>query len=165
MISLKILELNRFMAGLLKSDAFDTLWLREGYVRTYMEYRFQGRLYPEFYDTEEAEALQGRSCALWREVRPVVLELVKGRRTPLAFRLEFQLPEEEVGKVLERSGLVLREEPPSMHLQLRFEHGTGRIVTGIARTAFSMDSSPDAAWDAEVQRRLRELAIAVERES
>ena len=55
MVSLKILELNRFMARLLKSEAFDDFLLREGSVRTYMEYRFQGRLHKEYFETAEQE--------------------------------------------------------------------------------------------------------------
>ena len=55
MISLKVLEMNRFMGKLLKGDNFDGFLLKDGFLRTGMEYRFQGRIFPEYFDMEEQE--------------------------------------------------------------------------------------------------------------
>lgn len=165
MISLKILELNRFMARLLKSEVFDHFLLREGSVRTYMEYRFQGKLYTEYFESAEQERYENRDYALWGEVRPFFLELIKGKRTPLAIRLELMLPKQEVLQLLSKKQVTVNEESlPILSLQLRFENGTARLLTGISQTTFSLDRSKEEAWDAGVRELLLAMEIPVEQE-
>ena len=165
MISLKILELNRFMARLLKSEAFDRFLLREGSVRTYMEYRFQGKLYTEYFEPAEQERYENRDYALWGEVRPFFLELIKGKRTPLAIRLELMLPKQEVLQLFSKKQVTVNEESlPILSLLLRFENGTARLLTGISQTTFSLDRSREEAWDAGVKELLLAMEIPVEQE-
>lgn len=166
MISLKILELNRFMTRLLKSEAFDRFLLREGFVRTYMEYRFQGKLYTEYFEAAEQERYENRDYVLWGEVRPYFLELIKGKRTPLAIRLELMLPRQETLELLHQRQVAFNDEEPlpMLSLQLRFENGTARLFTGISQTAFSLDRSKEEAWDAGVKELLLTMEIPVEQE-
>lgn len=165
MVSLKILELNRFMARLLKSEAFDHFLLREGSVRTYMEYRFQGKLHKEYFEAAEQERYMGREYALWGEVRSFFLELIKGKRTPLVIRLELMLPEQEALRLfLEKQVLTSEETLPTLSFQLRFENGVARLLTGMSQTAFSLDRSREEAWDAGVKQLLHAMEIPVEQE-
>lgn len=165
MISLRILELNRFMARLLKSEAFDHFLLREGSVRTYMEYRFQGKLHKEYFETAEQEKYADREYALWGEVRPFFLELIKGKRTPLAIRLELMLPEQEARRMfLGKQVSVSEETVPTLSFQLRFENGAARLLTGVSQSAFSLDRSKEEAWDMSVKQLLHTMEIPVEQE-
>ena len=163
MISLKIAEMNRFMGKLLKSEAFDSYLLKEGFLRTNMEYRFQGRVFPEYFDTEEREHL-AEDYVFWSEVKPVVFELIKGKKTPLAFAFTLLLAGEATNEVLERYSVQAAGDSPSLYLQIRFEHGAGHIVTGTARNTFTLDKALDEAWDTEAVRVLKTLEIAVETE-
>lgn len=163
MISLKIAEMNRFMGKLLKSEAFDWYLLKDGFLRTNMEYRFQGRVFPEYFDTEERENLQ-EEYVFWSEVKPVVFELIKGKKTPLAFTFTLLLPGDAVTEFLSRYSLSDGEDRPSLYLQIRFEHGTGHVVTGTARNTFSLDKSLEEAWDTEAVRLMKMMEIAVEAE-
>ena len=163
MISLKILEMNRFMVKLLKGESFDGFLLKEGFLRTSMEYRFQGRLFPDYFDTEEQEKYQ-EEYMFWGELKPFVFELVKGKRTPLAFSFTLLLTKNDTTELLARRSLNVGEDSPSLFLQIRFEHGTGRIITGTARNIFTLDKSLDEAWDDEVKMRLKAMELAVEEE-
>ena len=42
--------MNRFMGKLLKGESFDGFLLKEGFLRTNIEYRFQGQLFAEYFD-------------------------------------------------------------------------------------------------------------------
>lgn len=163
MISLKILEMNRFMGKLLKGENFDGFLLKEGFLRTSMEYRFQGRVFPEYFDTEEQEK-HTEEYAYWGEVKPFVFELVKGKRTPLAFSFTLLLTKNDTTELLARRSVNVGEDSPSLFLQIRFEHGVGRIITGTARNTFTLDKSLDEAWDAEVKQFMRAMELAVEEE-
>lgn len=163
MISLKILEMNRFMGKLLKGENFDGFLLKEGFLRTGMEYRFQGKVFPEYFDTDEQEK-HAEVYTYWGEVKPFVFELVKGKRTPLAFSFTLLLTKNDTTELLVRRQVNVGEDSPSLFLQIRFEHGAGRIVTGTARNTFTLDKSLDEAWDAEVRHMLKAMELAVEEE-
>ncbi|MBO5353893.1 MAG: hypothetical protein J6J44_14395 [Lachnospiraceae bacterium] len=163
MISLKLLEMNRFMGKLLKGENFDGFLLKEGFLRTGMEYRFQGRVFPEYFDTEEQEKHK-EEYTYWGEVKPFVFELVKGKRTPLAFSFTLLLAKNQTTELLVRRSVNVGEDSPSLFLQVRFEHGEGHIVTGTARNIFTLDKSLEEAWDTEVKHIFKAMELAVEEE-
>lgn len=163
MISLKILEMNRFMGKLLKGENFDGFLLKEGFLRTNIEYRFQGQLFAEYFDTSEQEKLEEK-YVYWGELRPTVFELIKGKRTPLAFSFTLLMTKNDTTGLLVRRQVNLGEDSPSLFLQIRFEHGAGHIVTGTARNTFSLDKSLEEAWDSEVKQLLKAMELAVEEE-
>jgi len=163
LISLKILEMNRFMGKLLKGENFDGFLLKEGFLRTSIEYRFQGQLFAEYFDTVEQENLEEKYI-YWGELRSTIFELIKGKRTPLAFSFTLLLTKTDTTELLARRSVNVGEDSPSLFLQIRFEHGTGRIITGTARNTFTLDKSLDEAWDAEVKQLLKAMELAVEEE-
>ena len=163
MISLKILEMNRFMGKLLKGENFDGFLLKEGFLRTNIEYCFQGQLFIDYFDTEEQEKLEEK-YVYWGELRPTVFELIKGKRTPLAFSFTLLLTKNETTALLARRQVNVGEDSPSLFLQIRFDHGVGHMVTGTARNTFTLDKSLDEAWDVEVQQLMKAMELAVEEE-
>ena len=163
MISLKILEMNRFMGKLLKGETFDGFLLKEGFLRTNIEYRFQGQLFAEYFDTEEQAKLEEK-YVYWGELRPTVFELIKGKRTPLAFSFTLLLTKNDTTQLLARRQVNVGEDSPSLFLQIRFEHGTGHMVTGTARNVFTLDKSLEEAWDAEVRQLMKAMELTVEEE-
>ena len=163
MSSLKILEMNRFMGKLLKGEDFDGFLLKEGFLRTNMEYRFSGQLFTDYFDTEEQKRLDEK-YVYWGELRPTLFELIKGKRTPLAFSFTLLLTGNDTAQMLARRQVNIGEDSPSLFLQIRFEHGTGRIITGTARNTCTLDKSLEETWDAEVLQRMKAMELAVEEE-
>ena len=155
--------MNRFMGKLLKGENFDGFLLKEGFLRTNIEYRFQGKLFAEYFDTSEQEKLEEK-YVYWGELRPTVFELIKGKRTPLAFSFTLLMTKNDTTGLLARRQVNLGEDSPSLFLQIRFEHGAGHIVTGTARNTFSLDKSLEEAWDSEVKQLLKAMELAVEEE-
>ena len=64
MIALNVQDVKDFMARLLISEEFDSFWLCEASITTFSTFQIDGTLRPEFFDTEEAEALKKRSHLL-----------------------------------------------------------------------------------------------------
>lgn len=155
--------MNRFMAKLLKGECFDRFLLKEGFLRTGIEYRFQGHIFKEYYELSEQELLT-EEYAAWSEVKTVVFDLIKGKKTPLAFSFTLQLARRELPEFLEQQNVSVGEDTPSLFLQVRFDHGTGHIVTGTARNVFTLDKTLEEAWDAYVKQYLKQEEIPVEEE-
>ena len=93
-----------------------------------------------------------------------MFELVKGKRTPLAFSFTLLMAKNETAELLSKRSVNVGEDSPSLFLQIRFEHGVGRIITGTARNTFTLDRSLDEAWDAEVRQIFKAMELAVEEE-
>ena len=100
----------------------------------------------------------------WGELRPTVFELIKGKRTPLAFSFTLLLTKNDTMQLLARRSVQVGEDSPSLFLQVRFEHGTGRIITGTARNMFTLDRTLDEAWDEEIKQVMLAMELAVEEE-
>ena len=107
MIAVKIQDIKDFMAKLLIGNAFDSFWLSEASVTTSVTYSIEGNLHEDFFDTEENRQLQeeGRNYALWRDIKPFCFSIIKGKKTPLHFKIIFRLSRKNTKKLLHGSGL------------------------------------------------------------
>ena len=74
------------------------------------------------------------------------------------------LTQNATAELLARRQVNVGEDSPSLYLQIRFEHGTGHIVTGTARNTFTLDKSLEEAWDAEVRQLMKAMELTVEEE-
>ena len=112
MIAFQMQDIKAFMSRLLLSSAFDAFLVVEGGVTTFSSFQIDGRLRPDYYSREEQEAsgLEGRRFARWQEIRPFCLELIKGKHTPLYFKIVFQLDKEDTRRLLAEHNLSLRRE-------------------------------------------------------
>ena len=135
MIALNVQDVKDFMARLLISEEFDSFWLCEASITTFSTFQIDGTLRPEFFDTEEAEALtkSGRTHCLWQEVKPYCFSIIKGKKTPLSFKIVFQLSRQ--------ASLI--------------------CTTGTSMKLFSMDKSLDLLWDEAVITFFKKHQIAM----
>lgn len=163
MIALQIADIKTFMNKLLLGASFDSFLLLEGSITTFNTFHIDGTLQKEYYNREEQELLEGRALSRWSEVKPFCLELIKGKKTPLAFHLTLQLSPSNTEKLLAQSGVPIpAEQVRGLLLNLRFDGQKLRCTTGTSMATFLMDKSLDHAWDDMVQRFFRQQAIPYE---
>lgn len=164
MTALQIQDIKHFMNQLLLSPAFDSFLLVEGTITTYNTFHINGRLHKSFFTEEELEASQrnDREFSLWKELRPVCLDLIKGKKTPLGFQFTFQLSKKNTQKLLVSSGItsILPENISGLLLNVRFEHGALQIVTATSLNLFTLEKSLEHAWDDLVKRFLKQQEIS-----
>lgn len=163
MIALQIADIKSFMQKLLLFESFDRFLLLEGTITTFCTFRIDGTLQKSYYAREEQELLADRNLSFWGEVRPFCFELIRGKRTPLSFRLIFQLSASNTAKLLEKAGILI---PPSqvrgLLINLKYDGHTLLCTTGTSLAVFSMDKKLDHAWDDMVQRFFRQQGIPFE---
>ena len=71
-----------------------------------------------------------------------------------------QLPRRELERFLAQAQLGLRpEQVQGLYLNIRYEEGMLRCVTGTALNFFTMDKSLETEWDGYVRRFFREHGI------
>ena len=89
---------------------FDRFLLLEGSITTFNTFEIDGTLQKAYYSAEEQDQIEDRSLSLWSEVRPFCFELIKGKKTPLAFHFTFQLAASNVIRLLAQTGIDLPPE-------------------------------------------------------
>lgn len=145
-----VIELNaKFcMAQLLLRPAFHQFSFIEGEVTTFNRFQVDGRLCRDFFD-EKPDA----EYAVWKDVQRYFLSIIKGKRTPLNFKIILSLASEDFDKFLREHDLSFRpEEIQGLYLNLRYDGSNLQCITGTSTKTFTMDKTLENAWDSYVQR-------------
>lgn len=165
MIALKITNIKQFMGKLLGSEDFDSFLLEEASISTYNTFHIDGHQNRDFYTSEEWEdqSIRPYDFSAWKTMRPICFDLIKGRRTPSAFRFVLHLIPSHINAILQKGDTnVSAEQVKAFVLNIKYD-GTGlTLVTGTAFHTFVMDKTPDALWDQAVRRFLSLKSIAYE---
>ena len=164
MIALNVLDIKPFMKHFLVGSTFDSFDLSEGSVTTFCTFSIDGTYMKDFDDPDEENEDTDRSFIPWGRVREHVFSLMRGKRTPLAFKFVFALPGRAVPRFLEKSGVVMdASEVSGLFLNVSFRSRKLMITTGTSLKTFTMDRTVDNAWDSYVQSFLKNRGIAAEK--
>ena len=146
------------MSQLLLLDTFDRFFFIKGDVQTCITVEIDGYMQKSFFDPEEAAHLEEYSR--WDRVRPFVFSLIKGKHTPLSFRLIFCLSPENIAGLIRQNNLDFQpEDVQGLYLNLRFDGISVQCVTGTSLKSFTIDKSLEHAWDKTVQKFLTKKEI------
>lgn len=151
MIALDILDIKDFTSKLFVGNVFDAFYLSEASFTTFISCTIDGNLQKDFFDSDQAPL--DRTLCLWSEIKPYCYTLIKGRRTPLHFKIVFQLSRKNTEKMLISSGLSLNpEDIYGLFLNCQFEKGRLTCTTGTSLRIFTIDHTIDQLWDDLVRR-------------
>lgn len=167
MIALEIKGTKNIMNALLRSDQFDSFLVEEAVITTFNTFHIDGHLVKEFYSSEELEELernqQSTLFSYWNEIRPVCFQLIKGKKTPVSFRVVLHAAPQLVEKIAANPECgVAASLIRSLVLNIRYDSGKVTCVTGSAFTTFVMDKSVERLWDAYVRQLLSGFGLDFE---
>lgn len=166
MIALKILDIKDFTSRLLIGDTFDSFWLAEASITTYVTFSIDGSLHKDFFDTALADSLhlEERNYTLWKEVKPFCFSVMKGKRTPLNFKIRFLLSKNNTQKILVQTGLPYTlDDIFGLVLTFQYDGTSLTCTTGTSLRIFTLDKSLDQVWDDMVLQFFRQKNIPVEK--
>lgn len=160
MLALKISELKTFTGKLFLKEDFHSLLLVEASFTTSVTHTIDGTLQKDFFDTDDCPS---RTYCLWKDVQPICYAIIKGKRTPLQFKIVFQLAREQIAGILAQSGLSCQPEDIfGLFLNCQFDGQQLLCTTGTSLRIFSLDKSLDQLWDAMVCRFFDRCGISYE---
>lgn len=165
MIAIKIKNIKQFMGKLLASEAFDIFMLEEASISTYNTFIIDGHQNRDFYTTEEWEdkELRPYDFSTWKQVRPICYSLIKGTRTPSAFKFTLHLTPEYAASVLDKSDTgVTLQQLKALVLTIKYDGTSLTLITGTAFHTFIMDKSVDLVWDSAIRQFLDKREIEYE---
>lgn len=163
MLALQITSLKPFMNALLTGELFDSFLLEEAVIAAAATYSIDGRLNKAFFSSEEWEQrdLPDGEFALWRDMRSLCFQLIKGKRTPLHFKFVFQLPQKAAASIMEKGGATASMDfIKALVLTVRYDGEKAVLLTGTSYTTFLTDKEPERLWDAACKQYLTKKEIA-----
>lgn len=166
MLALQITSLKKFMGQLLATDTFDCFLLEEAMVKAANTISIDGRINKEFYTEGIPESDRPDlpyEFRPWSEIKSLCFDLIKGKRTPLAFRFVLHLKPEQVTSLLARDDCsVASDLVKAFAVTIRFDGTKATVTTGTAFTTFVLSKEPDAIWDRALQKYFLQKGIDYE---
>ena len=111
------------MSHLLLLETFDRFLFIEGKITTFNTFEIDGFLQKDFFDTPPESAY-----SRWKDVRDFCFRLIKGKRTPLSFKIVLSLPPEQFAAFLNSRSLSSYRPEEVQGLYLNF-HYDGSSLT------------------------------------
>ncbi|MCD7762644.1 MAG: DUF5721 family protein [Lachnospiraceae bacterium] len=150
------------MKKLLTGDVFDTFLLSEASITTFASFQIDGTFHPEYLSASEAEQLEAEASGytLWRRVRPFFFDLMKGKNTPLKFRIVLRLAPHNVEKLITQNGVgISADQVDGLFLNIHFDGKTISCVSGTSIKVFTLDKTLEHAWDEMLEKFFRREQI------
>lgn len=165
MLALKINDVREFMNQLLIGETFDHLQLVEASITTFNTFSIDGTLKRDFFDTDTCDILDQSSItySLWKEVKPYCYSIIRGKRTPLHFRIIFQLTKKQTDFIVRKlNNRITPDLVKGLFLNLQYKNKELLCTTGISLQTFLPDKAPEHLWDSEVLTLFRRQKISFE---
>lgn len=165
MLALNITDVKDFMNKLLIGQVFDHFWLNEATITTYNTFSVDGRLQQDFFDSDAREALaqSARTYSLWKEVKPFCYSIIRGKRTPLSFKIVFQLSPNKAAAALGSADVGIEPENiTGLYLNLQYKNKALLCTTGTSLKTFLPGKRLDQYWDSMILDFFRQNEIIFE---
>lgn len=163
MLALKILDTKEFMNLLLRSTVFDSFLLYEAVVKTNVTYEIKGRIHKDFFDTLSEDMQPKEEFSDWESQKTHVFQWMKGKRTPLFFKISLLLSKEGLTDFLLKSNLAFSEETiGGVFFHIQYDGTTIFIRNGVSFNTFSMDKTLEHTWSEYLLSFLKQNSVAYE---
>ena len=128
---------------LLVGNEFDDFLVTEVSITTYNTFNIDGHINKSFFTDEEYSSLMEKELSTWKDLKSTCFELIKGKRTPVKFKMVF----------MKRP--VENESVDGLFLNIKYESGELTCITGTSIKTFSLDKTMENSWDSEVENKLK----------
>lgn len=151
MFAFTIPDTKTFMSLLLKGTVFDDFCLRQCEISAFTHISIDGKRDMDYYDENQIEPY----CS-WAEIKPLVFQGVKGKKTPKQMKLVLCLPQSDMTQYPNASALFWN---------ILFRENTLLCTLSIAQQSFSLDKTDESQWEAWVSDFCTTHGIAIQKEN
>ncbi len=136
MKSVKIESVKEFMSVLLSADTFDDFFVMDAEIRTFITTKINGSLHKDWMEENEGdgdeEKQKKNGFVSWKQVRPIVYDLVKGKKTPSALVINF---------------IKWMGNGDKGVLRVQYINGELNLISAYQAAEFSLNKEAEAMWD------------------
>lgn len=139
-------DIKKFMNIFLKEDKFDKFEVRSCELTTIVTFDIDCKLNKDWFDEEIT-----RDYCKWKELKPYIFELIKGKKKPKSMKFVMALASKAVEKI--------HPNAQACFINIVFEENKIGVVTGTAQKEFSLDKSLELAWGEKIREFFEKLEI------
>ena len=165
MIALELTDIKDFMNKLLRNEVFDHFLLQEAMITSSATYTINGQITKGFYSEEEIEELHLEGCRFlpFSMLKGNCFDLIKGKKTPSAFRFVFLLSPANMEKTIASVGSSYKASAVTgMYINLNYQNQLLSHTTVIAYNIFSTDPTLLSYLDKMDIQFLKQHALSLE---
>ncbi len=151
MTSFSIENTKTFMAGLLKSSMFDDFEVRSFLVTTFTTFEIHCDYNSNFFTDVIEEEREKRKICLWKDIKNYAFDIIKGNKLPKSIKIIFCADRGTMDSIYTNSS--------AMFMNVIFEEGKLKIITGFSPKEFTMDKTGEYEWDKYVKEFLHKNKI------
>lgn len=170
MLCIEIKNKKAFMEKLLLTDAFSDFLLVSAKIDTYVRFDIDGHIRREFYAKEELEGQELHEYVEWEAMRPQVMQMVKGKRTPLFTQILLAYAPWKAGECLSGEGLT---EPTLRQIfdgdlrllnDVKYKNGALTLTSTFSYKVFTMDvdRTMEKCWDRKLCALMEKMGLEYE---
>ena len=157
MTQFEIEPVKDFMSQLLIGNILDAFYVKEVNLTTFNTFTIDGHMQRNFFTAEEWEEAGKPIYATWQQLKPICYQLIKGKKTPLNFRIIFAASKQMIIQCLEKSHVNLTPEHVNgLFLHITYENEQLLCTTGISLDIFTMDKTLEHYWDDSITKYLNQ---------
>lgn len=164
MISLLIEDIKDCMNGLLKENVFDNFLFHSLDLKVLTDFHIDGQINSDYLNDQETELEPTKKYLLWKEIRPLIIEIIKAYRTPLSMQINFILSEASINKILANTPEELKSVIQSFSFRLHFEQNSLRLITATNYKGFLPDKSMEHNFDLSIKQFLNHYGYVYHQE-
>ncbi len=162
MISLKVVDVKKFMTNILVDNVFDNFCVSQVNIDTFAKFSIDGRLNRKWFSEEEKENIL-EDYSKWGEMKRYTYEIIKGNKVPTSFKIILLLSRENTKNMLMKYNYQISEKDvEGFFINIMFENNEIHIITGISYRTFIMDKSLDNEWDNNIKLFMKKNNIEIE---
>lgn len=139
-------DIKKFMNIFLKSEKFDKFEVRSCELTTLVSFDIDCKLNKDWLE-EETE----RTYCKWRELKPYIFDLIKGKKKPKSMKFVMALSQKGAEK--------LHPNALACFINIVFDEDKISVVTGTAQKEFSLDKSLELLWGEKIKELFTTLEI------
>ena len=146
----RLKDVKKFMGRLLGTDTFSPFLLAEATITTYNTFVIDGHVVKDFFtgDINDDGILPPYEFSEWANMRTLCFDLIKGKRTPVNFKLVLHLKPELIRQILEAGDAqVTLSDIKAFVLNIKYDGSALTCTTATAFYTFLPDKTPDKLWD------------------
>lgn len=150
MLALKINTTKTFMHKLLIGDAFHVFSLVEASITTFNQFRIDGKLHMDFFDTDTEQQLSADKIiySSWGDVKAYCYSIIRGKLPPLQFKFIMRLSPSQINILPANNIFSFSDsELSDLFLNIQFKNNELLCTTGIFSQVFTLDKTSETTWD------------------
>lgn len=149
-----ILDVKEFTKKLFMTDLFDKFSVVEAEFTTFVKFSINGKLNKAYFD--EAD---DRNFCTWSEIRHICFEIIKGKRTPTAFKIVLKFSEEFGKRWIGEN--TTKDLDADMYLNIRYADKKLGLISSFSPKTFLLERDILHVFDRYVKDMFKKINITL----